>query len=221
MFRGEQQQHEGVCPLQPVDCPFHCHGCTAVVKRRDLHVHQVDATVEHAALVSTKVAVMESAAAADRARLAALEARLTTRPVSWKVPAIAAKVAAKDDVYSPKCVFTLPGGETYQVGLSLEFKKAGQMGVYFHLSSVKAGDVSLSRFPVDVGGSTITVKHRAVGGRDQTKTLPADSVISTDGHGKGWDLLSLDRLADYTAADGSMQIEAVVRASVPEVTVLE
>jgi hypothetical protein len=96
------------------------------------------------------------------------------------------------------------------------------MGVYIHFSSVKAGAVSLSRFPVDVGGSTITVKHRAVVGRDETKTVAAGDDIPNDDTGYGWDkFLSLDRLADYTAADGSMQIKATVRASVPAVTVLE
>jgi hypothetical protein len=273
MCRDEQVQHEGVCLLQPVACPFQPHGCTAGVKRRDFDAHQVEAAADHAAMVSTKVAAMEAAATADRAelaavndraaadraaatadraelaavndraaadraaataalvrsnaRLAALEARpvvaaaggagSASRAISWKVP-----VAAKHSLDSPNCVFTLPGGETYQVGILVEFTTPGWMSVFIRISSVTPGGVSLSRFPVHVGGSTITVKHRAVGGRDVTMTMPADTAISVDDHSRGWrQFLSLDRMADFTAADGSLQIKATVRANVPEETVLE
>jgi hypothetical protein len=84
--RGEKQQHKVVCPLQPVPCVFECHGCSAVVLRRDYAAHQVDASSEHAALaalLSEKIAALETAAAADRARfdaqLAALEAEVESQ----------------------------------------------------------------------------------------------------------------------------------------------
>jgi hypothetical protein len=109
------------------------------------------------------------------------------------------------------------------VSLGLKFETAGYMSVYIHFSSVASGTpgVSLSRFPVDISGSTITIKHRAVVGRDDSRTLHAGSVIAGDGGGRRGVFISLHRLADYTAADGSMQIKATVRASVPGVTVLE
>jgi hypothetical protein len=140
--------------------------------------------------------------------------------ISWKVPDILAKVKAKQQVKSSMCVFTLPGGEIYQLGLGVKFDSPGFVGAFIHLYSVDAPNCAmLSRFPVNIGGSTIICKHR--NGRDERMTMPADILIDAASHGRGRNnFISLDRLIEFATADGSIQMSATVRAVLPNETVL-
>ena len=50
---------DAIRPETPMICPFACHGCTAIVRRKDYAQHQANSAVKHAALVAAKLTAQE------------------------------------------------------------------------------------------------------------------------------------------------------------------
>ena len=229
-LREDKDRHLGLCPEGRVPCVFAAHGCTCMPKRKELGQHQIDASVDHAALMSAKLIAVEEEAAAERARLQrelrrtsadvlALSAKVAAdtkaasyseAPVRWNVKDIEAKIQAKQSVWSDghAVIGPIAGAGSYSMRLQLEFT-ATHIGVFIqHLR-----DQGAQSMPIQLRGSQLKVVSAGFGAWTEARTMSADAKIPYRGAGGGWrTMVSLsDVPRRYVKSDGSMDIEGVIR----------
>ncbi len=60
--RKNLADHQKVCPLEPVKCPFFEAGCTEMILRKDLAAHKASNTEHHLELVMTETVILKQKA---------------------------------------------------------------------------------------------------------------------------------------------------------------
>ncbi len=60
--RKNLADHQKVCPLEPVKCPFFEAGCTKMILRKDLAAHKASNTEHHLELVMTETVTLKQKA---------------------------------------------------------------------------------------------------------------------------------------------------------------
>jgi hypothetical protein len=211
---------------------FAAHGCTCMPKRKEVGQHQIDAALDHAALMSAKLIAVEQEAAADRARLQrelrrtsadvqALSAKVAADKaaasysearVRWNVKDIEAKIQAKQPVWSDghAVIGPIAGAGSYTMQLQLEFKTT-HIGLFIRHVRDHGGAQNM---PIQLQGSQLKVVRRGFSaGRTIVRTMSAGDKILTCGASIGWqEMVPLSNVSQrYVQPDGSMDFEGLIR----------
>jgi TRAF-type zinc finger len=209
LLREDEDRHRSdSCPLTVVSCPFHLHGCRALVVRRDLDQHNSEWAQKHVELFSEKLQSLESSVSGFTTmffeKIQSLESTVTVsignvstleskwansvvRECSWTIDDVNRRIAKKRKAVVSSNTFSVQ-----EHRLLMQAKFEGKvLSVFLHKESSEDSDND----EVCIGGSTISLKSPPSASSnilaDETSTyLPGDILSSKCG--RGWPEFVID-----------------------------